>query len=312
MSTESKGTGPGNSASVENQKIASKTFVTFWGTRGSISTPGANTEKYGGNTPCISIQHEKTMLIFDAGTGIRNLGLYLIKQNSGHNLHLFLSHTHWDHIQGLPFFMPAYSKDVKITIYGSPNKEQFLESILSRQMDVNYFPVDMNALSANISIKEIHDQIITIDKMSIEWDEQVCHPGGSVRYRIKTGNTSVIYATDLELNKMGIKSKDQDDEQKEMENKYRKFIHGADLLIGDGQYTEQEYISRRGWGHSSVELLTNIAYEEEVKQLAVFHHDPLHSDSMLDKLWSIYSPKFNAKEPPMNIFWAREGMTIAV
>ncbi|OVE74071.1 hypothetical protein BVX94_01680, partial [bacterium B17] len=238
--------------------------------------------------------------------------LDLIKKKNAHDLHLFLSHTHWDHIQGLPFFMPAYSKDVSIKIYGSPNKEQFLESILSRQMDVNYFPVDMNALSAKISIKEIHDQKIKINNMTVEWDEQVCHPGGSVRYRITSDNSSIIYATDVELNKMNINQKDQDAAQKELEDKYRQFIKGADLLIGDGQYTDQEYNSRRGWGHSSVELLTEIAYEEEVKQLAVFHHDPLHSDSMLDKLWSIYSPKFNAKEPPMNIFWAREGMTIAV
>ena len=137
------------------QKKPPSVFVTFWGTRGSISTPGSSTEKYGGNTPCVSYRYADTDIILDAGTGIRNLGLELEAREEKLNLHLLLSHTHWDHIQGLPFFQPAYLPNTKISIYGSPSKGNFLEGILSRQMDINYFPVDMNAFKATISIAEI-------------------------------------------------------------------------------------------------------------------------------------------------------------
>lgn len=134
-----------------------KVLITFWGTRGSISTPGRTTEKYGGNTPCVGLRSGDTQLIFDAGTGIRNLGLEFTDQTTTEDLplHLFLSHTHWDHIQGLPFFQPASEKDTNLTIYGSPRKEHFLASILKGLMDLEYFPVGVSSFSADITIREI-------------------------------------------------------------------------------------------------------------------------------------------------------------
>ena len=292
-----------------------KMFVTFWGTRGSISTPGSGTEKYGGNTSCVSIHHGETELILDAGTGIRNLGLELFQQmekgRTELNMHLLLSHTHWDHIQGLPFFVPAYLKGNKLAIYGSPKKEVFLESILQRQMDVNYFPVEMNALAADISIKEISAEKLVIDSITIDWQEQVFHPGGSVRYRFSAAGKTIVYATDVELDKL-FNPKIKSEENDVLKNEYCQFIRGADLLIADGQYTEEEYPSKIGFGHTSIPLIIEIAHKQKVKQLAIFHHEPQHPDSLLDKLWAKYSPKYASSQNQMIVFWAREGMTIPV
>jgi phosphoribosyl 1,2-cyclic phosphodiesterase len=286
-------------------------FVTFWGTRGSISTPGSSTEKYGGNTPCVSYRFEDTDIVLDAGTGIRNLGLELEDRGEKLDIHLLLSHTHWDHIQGLPFFQPAYMPNTKISIYGSASKGNFLEGILSRQMDVNYFPVDMNAFKADISITEISTKKLVIDSVTIDWQEQLSHPGGSVRYRMQAGGKKVVYATDVELDMFfgpGRRTK----EQRRLSDLYCEFIKDCDLLIADGQYIKSEYEKHAGWGHSTISTLLKVAQKQRVKQLAVFHHDPQHSDTMLDAIWSKYAPKYSKTKPPMNVFWAREGMTLAI
>jgi phosphoribosyl 1,2-cyclic phosphodiesterase len=292
---------------------AHEALITFWGTRGSISTPGRITEKYGGNTPCVGVRHKDTHIILDAGTGIRNLGLELTEQCStkGLCLHLFLSHTHWDHIQGLPFFQPAYEKNTRLTIYGSPRKERFLASILKGLMDFEYFPVGMSSFSADIKIKEISKEPIELGGLTIDWQEQVYHPGGSVRYRLSANGKKIIYATDVELNHI-FKPTSTSKEHKALAEDYLDFISNADLLIADGQYTDEEYASKKGWGHSSIELLLDIAYQARVKQLAIFHHDPQHSDTFLDELWMRHRSKYQSTDKKMDIFWAREGLTLAV
>lgn len=297
-----------------------KFLISFWGTRGSISTPGRSTEKYGGNTPCISLSHQDTRIILDAGTGIRNLGLELVpwmKEQEGKTaIHLFLSHTHWDHIQGLPFFQPAYMEDTQLIIHGSPKKESFLESVLRGQMDVNYFPVEMSALAATVSIEEMTSGGLCIDGIKIDWQEQHLHPGGSVRYRFSIGEKSIVYATDVELDLIfapdGMPLENATEEQQKMARDYSAFIAGVDLLIADGQYTRKEYAEKKHWGHTSVDTLLAVAHRAGVKELAVFHHEPLHADEFLDELWRSFAPRYNHLTPPMNVFWAREGLTLAV
>lgn len=292
-----------------------KVHVTFWGTRGSISTPGRNTEKYGGNTPCVSVRCGDTMIILDAGTGIRNLGIELTEEpedlRKGLSLHLFLSHTHWDHIQGLPFFQPAYFKDAKLTIYGSPNKERFLASILKDQMDYEYFPVSMAAFAADITIQDISQDVIQLGPVVVDWQEQVCHPGGSVRYRLTLQEKKIVYATDVELDYL-FGQEETPREKKDLADGYMEFIRGADLLIADGQYTGAEYPAKVGWGHSSIPLLLDVASRCRVKQLAVFHHDPQHSDNFLDDLWAKNRFKYLSEEHRTDVFWAREGLTLAI
>jgi phosphoribosyl 1,2-cyclic phosphodiesterase len=292
-----------------------KMLVGFWGTRGSVSTPGRITEKYGGNTPCVSVRCRNTQIIFDAGTGIRNLGMELMEEiKKGENptsLHLFLSHTHWDHIQGLPFFMPSYHKDTRLTIYGSPRKERFLASILKEQMDYEYFPVSMSAFPADISIKEMGEETIKLGELTVEWQEQVYHPGGSVRYRVNLNGKKVVYATDVELDAI-FNSEEENDESKARAQDYLDFIRDADLLIGDAQYTIEEYPHKIGWGHTSIPVLLDTAFRSRVKQLAIFHHDPQHSDKLLDYLWVENRSKYCSGNRRMDLFWAREGMTLAI
>jgi phosphoribosyl 1,2-cyclic phosphodiesterase len=290
-------------------------LVTFWGTRGSISTPGRTTERYGGNTPCVTVLHKDTYIILDAGTGIRNFGLDIRDEignpESQLALHLFLSHTHWDHIQGLPFFQPAYNKEIILTIYGSPYKEKFLASVLKGQMDKEYFPVSMAVFSADIRIREISEEVINIGDITIEWQEQVHHPGGSVRYSLQIDGKKIIYATDVELNRI-FQGNSGEDNAKALAREYLEFVHNADLLIADGQFTEDEYASKVGWGHSSIPLLLDVAYEAQVKQLAIFHHDPQHSDKFLDLYWIENRSKFLSTYKKMDIFWAREGLTLKI
>ena len=297
------------------QPSEAKTLVTFWGTRGSISTPGRMTEKYGGNTPCITVRHQETIVILDAGTGIRNFGLDLEqepeKRGDPLSLHLFLSHTHWDHIQGLPFFQPAYNKETRLTIYGSPNKERFLASILKGQMDYDYFPVSLSDFAADISIWEISSEVIDLGPITVDWQEQVHHPGGSVRYRLHVNGKKIVYATDVELNQIFCGGDDRE-KSDALCREYLDFVQGADLLIADGQYTEQEYLSKMGWGHSSVPVVLEVASRAKVKQLAIFHHDPQHSDRFLDELWMKKRSEYPPEKHDMDLFWAREGLTISV
>jgi phosphoribosyl 1,2-cyclic phosphodiesterase len=298
-----------------NLSDESKILVTFWGTRGSISTPGRITEKYGGNTPCVTISHRDTAIIVDAGTGIRNLGLELSREANEKGtpltLHLFLSHTHWDHIQGLPFFQPAYKESTRLTIYGSSNKGRFLASVLRGQMDYEYFPVSMSALTADIRIQEMSTEKIRLGPIEIDWEEQVYHPAGCVRYGFNVGGKRIVFATDIELdlifgqgNKTG--------EQKNHAEQYLDFIHGADLLVADGQFTEEEYPDRIGWGHSSIPVVLETVSRAEVKQLAIFHHDPQHSDKLLDDIWMKNRIRCEADDHGMELFWAREGLTVAI
>jgi len=294
---------------------ANKLTVTFWGTRGSISTPGINTQKYGGNTPCIHIQYGDDAVILDAGTGIRPLGLELAKQiqaGASCTRHILLSHTHWDHIQGLPFFAPAYIPGCELMIYGSPQKERFLSSILQGQMNNNYFPVKMSELAAKITIREVGDQSINIGALKITFQEHAFHPGGSLRVKIEADGKKIIYSTDVELNAMFDSENKSDSPAASPAQLYRDFIADADLLIADGQYTEEEYSSKKGWGHTSIPLLLQTSYAQCVKQLAITHHDPDHSDAFIDNLDLKYSSNYKTSLPQMNLFWAKEGQAITI
>jgi len=295
--------------------VEEKMLITFWGTRGSISTPGRTTEKYGGNTPCVTIENQGMRVVLDAGTGIRNLGIEWVREAEAVRqpleVHLFLSHTHWDHIQGLPFFQPAYLKDTKVTIYGSPKKERFLASVLKRQMDSEYFPVSMSALTADIRIQEMSEENLHLGPMRIEWEEQGFHPGGSVRYRFSAHGKKVVYATDVELDLL-FGGDHRTKEKEAAAQDYLRFVQGADLLIADGMFSEEEYPARLGWGHASIPAVIDAASRADVKQLAVFHHDPQHSDKVLDDLWARYRSRYLAGLPRMDLFWAREGLTLAV
>ncbi len=246
-------------------------YVRFWGVRGSIPTPGKDFIKYGGNTSCVELRCGHTILIFDAGTGIRMLGKSLAREfgNNPIKVHLFISHTHWDHIQGFPFFDLAYNKNATIYFYGG-HSVSTLEKLILGQMDREYFPVTLFELSSNIHFIELSKNPFTINDITIYYTH-LFHPGLSLGFRIEYNNRVFVYASDNEvLNDPEL----GDYNLKNIGN----LIQDANILVADCQYTSEEYATRIGWGHSSIESVTGVASRFNVKHLITFHHDPNHTD----------------------------------
>jgi phosphoribosyl 1,2-cyclic phosphodiesterase len=261
--------------------------VRFWGTRGSIATPGSATTRYGGNTSCVELRVGSHIIILDAGTGMRELGNQLLKEFSSQPLtiHVFISHTHWDHIQGFPFFLPAYEKKNTIHLYGPPGRDKSLDKILKIQMDSDYFPVELGAMSADLHVHELREDV-TIDDISIR-HFYLNHPALCLSYRVSQGKSSVVYATDNEpyqgtLFKHSQNPRTAQDFPTYLDEKFVEFLSQTDLLIGEAQYTTEEYEEKRGWGHSPLESVVRFAVQANVKKLALFHHDPMHDDDFVD------------------------------
>jgi phosphoribosyl 1,2-cyclic phosphodiesterase len=237
--------------------------LTLWGVRGSIPTPVAENLGYGGNTACFTIRYDdQPLLIFDAGTGIRALGNTLTDPTT----HLFLTHFHWDHIQGIPYFAPIYDPNCNITIHSSADPAD-LERILTAQMQPPYFPV---ATQAKLSY--IQNELATrIDDLVIR-PFPLHHPNGATGYRIESPDACIVYASDHEHGNAAIDAV------------VLAAAHRADILIYDAQYTAEEYEHRRGWGHSTWREAVKLARASGVKRLILFHHDPLRTDRQLETI----------------------------
>jgi phosphoribosyl 1,2-cyclic phosphodiesterase len=190
-------------------------------------------------------------------------------------------------------------------------KGLFGASLLKGQMDYEYFPVSMGALDTDIIIKEISQEGIHLVPIAVDWQDQNYHPGGSIRYRFRIHDTRIVYAADVELGRID-RSGYSPREKETLIQEYADFIENADLLIADGQYTEEEYTSKVGWGHLSIPVIWNLASRAKIKQLAIFHHDPQHSDKFLDGLWAKSRVRYGGDDGEMDIFWAREGLTLAI
>lgn len=274
--------------------------IRFWGTRGSIPTPGRYFIKYGGNTPCVEIRCGETILIFDAGTGIRELGASLIHEFSGQprDYHMLISHTHWDHIQGFPFFHMAYLPGNRVNFYGG-NSVSTLENLIFGQMDREYFPVTLYELSSDIKFHTLNENPFYINDIKIYFTH-LLHPALSIGYRIEYRDRVVVYATDCEIS---------NDPEIEMINEKNigNLIQDADVLIADCQYTDEEYASKNGWGHTAINKAVQISSRYKVKNLFAFHHDPLRTDEQLDIMLE------NARrliDGPMKLYGAKEKATV--
>ncbi|HZM43980.1 MAG TPA: MBL fold metallo-hydrolase [Burkholderiales bacterium] len=292
--------------------------VTFWGTRGSIATPGAGTTTYGGNTSCVEVRCGTDILIFDAGTGIRPLGLALAQEFKGRplTLHLFISHTHWDHIQGFPFFTPAYLPTTTIHIYGSGGAGRPLEKVLRGQMDADYFPVALGDMSSTLNVHEFKGKPFQVGAATIA-ATYLNHPGMNLAYRLCHEGKSVVYATDNEpyqqtLTHLGERADAGRDFGQKLDAEFVQFLSGADLYIGEAQYTDEEYPGRIGWGHSSISATVEVALEAQVGTLAFFHHDPLHDDPEVAKMAEQAIQMIGARNSSLQCFAAREGQTLDV
>jgi len=255
------------------------TSVTFWGTRGTIPSPGAHTARYGGNTACVEVRDgHGHLVILDAGTGIRGLGKHLAGSDTpnGVRAHIVLSHAHWDHIQGLPYFAPFFKQGNAITVWGPKQGDVGMEEILRQLMQPVVFPVPLDALAATLEVKHVNAEPIETEGCTIT-SMRVRHPAVTLGYRLETGGKAVVYVTDDELGPAG-----QYDVGPRWRERFVKFIGGADLLIHDAMYTPEECATHAGWGHSSYVEAVELARESGAKRLALFHHEPEHTDDATD------------------------------
>ncbi len=267
--------------------------VKFWGVRGSIATPSPNHIKYGGNTSCVELILDDQIIIFDAGTGVRNLGDCLLGR--GITDYLFLqSHTHWDHINGFPFFAPVYRDDVNIKIYaGHLGHSCGIRHVLSTQMCQPTFPVPFDALSAEIDFCDFKaGEGFSLGKGIEVSTAPLNHPDGGTGYRVEYDGVSVCYVTDTE-HTLG-----------KMDENILGLIEGADLVIYDSTYTDEEFNKYIGWGHSTWQEGVKLCQEAGARQLAIFHHDPSHDDDKMDQIAEAAAKEWDGA------MVAREGMTL--
>lgn len=281
--------------------------IRFWGVRGSIATPGPDTVKYGGNTACSEVRCGEQILILDAGTGIRQLGLSLLeefKQKPIHG-HIFIGHTHWDHIQGFPFFTPAFIPGNKFMIYSLHGAEKPLEKVFRGQMDNDYFPVLLTEMKADLEFNELVSEVnlgeIHISYMFLN------HPGLAIGFRISFEGRSLVYMSDHESYGRLLPGGPG---PHPLDLEIARFAENADLLISEAQYTEEEYVHKKGWGHSTFVDVLERAAEANVKRLAIIHHDPAHNDAFMDQVSDYCQKLISERNYTFSCVFAQEGTTI--
>ena len=281
--------------------IKSATQIRFWGVRGSIPTPGVGTVRYGGNTSCIEFRSGADIIILDAGTGLRNLGQSLLAEFKSQplNLTLLLSHTHWDHIQGLPFFAPIYESRCRLRILGCEGSRKSLVAALTGQMESTYFPVPFSKLPSNIEIEELQDFSFDIGTTLVR-AQRANHPGVTVGYRLFSPDGIVCFFPDVEPRSGG--------DDHEMID----FVRDADVLILDSQYDRNEYRKHIGWGHGCVDESVALALKANVKKLLLFHHDPDHDDKKIDSFVKYARRLVTQAKRKLKVDAAREGMVISL
>lgn len=295
--------------------------IRYWGVRGSIATPGKSTVIYGGNTACVSAEMDDIILIFDAGTGIRECGNYLLSLGKSIKGAIFISHTHWDHIQGFPFFVPAYIPGNTFTMYGPPSdiQDQSLKQIMEFQTKYEYFPISLSQLGADIEYIDCKEGTIDLDGLGIDTC-RINHPVASLAYKVIYNGKTFIYGGDHEPyrniyrdSKEGEEMdedflKELDENAEEQNKKIMDFCRNADLVSWDGQYTEDEYQAKKGWGHSSHLADIELAEKASIKHIILSHHEPMNSDEKLAK----YEKELQkiASEKGFKLDLAKEGMEI--
>lgn len=275
--------------------------ITFWGCRGSIPVPDSRMIRYGGNTTCVEVSTEQRTLIIDAGSGIRKLGEHLTRKKVD-DLDVFITHSHWDHIQGFPFFTPIYSPKTRINIIGCTNSYKQLKSVLAHQMSYEYFPISFLDLKSTITFTDACNYSFTGKDYTIRFI-QTNHPIFTLGVRLEHGGKSLVFITDNELGQASpITPRDH----------FVEFCHGANYLIHDAQFLAKEYPKRRGWGHSTFEEAVELARDAHVKNLGFFHHDPSRRDTELASIERRFQKK--CAKPPygFNVFAVREMQSITL
>jgi phosphoribosyl 1,2-cyclic phosphodiesterase/CheY-like chemotaxis protein len=281
----------------------------FWGTRGSLAKPGTSTVRYGGNTSCVEVRSSSgTLIIVDCGTGANGLGQSLLAANpKGVRGHILISHTHWDHIQGLPFFAPLFVPGNEWDVYGPVGLDQSMREALSGQMQYTYFPVTMDQFGATVRYHDLIEGNFRIDDVNIT-THYLNHPALTLGYRLEADGVTVVYSCDHEPYSHdlagGVGPITGHDER------HAAFLRGADLVIHDAQYTAREYPAKVGWGHSPVEYAVEIARHAGVPKIALTHHDPARDDDSLDRLVEDLRTTLRTRGSSLEVFAAAEGQSI--
>lgn len=290
--------------------------IRFWGTRGSIATPGPSTVHYGGNTSCVELTtNAGEHLIFDCGTGARPLGIELAA-GSSEPIHasLLVGHTHWDHIQGFPFFAPAFVPGNKLDVYAPEGGKHSLQKILSGQMEHTYFPIELAELPATISYFDLNEGSFKIGDVYVT-SQYLNHPAVTLGYRIECDEAVVVYITDHEpfaetLWRKGVEPGKIESILHEGDRRHANFMAGADLVIHDAQYTPAEYPTKKNWGHSTYEYVVEIAAAAGVRRVALTHHDPNHDDAFVKDIEENARKVAERCGAKLEVLCAYEGCTI--
>ncbi|HUI29577.1 MAG TPA: MBL fold metallo-hydrolase [Candidatus Acidoferrales bacterium] len=299
--------------------------IKFWGVRGSIPTPGESTVRYGGNTACTelhldaedSAHRNGNLIILDAGTGIRNLGNQLMKDGKNINAHILITHPHWDHIQGFPFFRPAFVPGNKLTIVGPEAKGVKLAELIAEQMNKIYFPVNLSELEAEIDFIPMKEDTINVQGAKVQ-SFFVNHPGFTIGYRISYNNKSLAYVSDNEpfseetahlfTNGEAEVLKLFREYHGDPNDRVRDFIKGVDVLIHDTTYTPEQYGDHIGWGHSHYLHTLRLAFEAGVKTLFLFHYDPSLTDKDVDDMVARSNREMKKLNYSFKLCAAKEGL----
>ncbi len=291
----------------------------FWGVRGSIPTPGPTTLEYGGNTACVEVRADGQIIILDAGTGLRLLGRQLLAEfdHQPLELTLLLTHTHWDHIQGLPFFLPVYRPENHLRILGYEGARHGLDNVLTSQMESPFFPIRLQEVPGNVWIEELKELEFNVGPVRV----QACvanHPGKCVGYRLFTSTGSIAFFPDNEPYGGQRRSPHGPNGPHANapalvvaeEKKMVEFLRDADVLIMDTQYDDEEYQEHIGWGHGCVEDVVALALAAQVKRLFLFHHDPNHDDAKVAEMVAHGRELVTAQGGRLQVEAAREGATV--
>ncbi|MEP6694033.1 MAG: response regulator [Chloroflexota bacterium] len=281
-----------------------------------MSSAGPETLRYGGNTPCVEVTTDDgTLLVFDCGTGARKLGLALASKGQV-RLHLLLSHTHADHIQGLPFFLPAFTPGSHITVYGPSGMDRRLPTAVGGTMDYAYFPVPLESLPAKVDFIELGETEFSIGGIKLR-TQFLNHTAPCIGYRVTAGSATLAYATDHEAHSTPHWRAERTEDQFDPmllghtgDMRHAAFLTAADVVIHDAQYGSADYPTKAGWGHSTVEYAVDIALVARVKTLALFHHDPDRDDNGVDDLISVAAGRVAASKRSLRVVAAAEGEEI--
>lgn len=300
--------GPGGEV-YEPELDTSLPYWRLWGTRGSIAVPGQKVARHGGNTSCLELRHGEDLVVIDAGTGIRELGIELAKQGPRH-IPILIGHTHWDHIQGFPFFAPAYIPGFSLTLYGASGFRKDLKSVFQGQLDRDYFPVELKDMSATLDFKTFDTNPVKFGNISIAWDF-TNHPGATVCFRIDIGGKRIAYITDNEF-LQGYLGKPHDlTPESDICRPYQRmieFVKGCDVLIAEAQYTPKEYPKKVGWGHTSLQAGCLLAKFSGAKRWIVTHHDPMNDDEALQQKLALTRQIMRSMDCQVHVTHAYDGM----